>query len=79
MLIMMSDGITDAFSAEEEILAVLRRSMDDTPQHIADAMLQEAIIQKDGLPPDDMTVLCARLVRRHPERRARPDREEAGA
>lgn len=79
VLIMMSDGITDAFSAEEEILAVLRRSMDDTPQHIADALLQEAIIQKDGLPPDDMTVLCARLVRRHPERRARPDREEAGA
>lgn len=73
LLLMMSDGITDAFGAEDEILSVLRRSREDTPQHIADALLQEALIQKDGLPPDDMTVLCARVASRHPERRKREE------
>jgi len=63
--------VTDAFAAEEEILSVLRRGWDDSPQHIADALLQAAMIQKDGMPPDDMTVLCARVAQRHPERRHR--------
>lgn len=73
MLLLMSDGITDAFAAEEEILSVLRRGKDDSPQHIADALLQEAMIQKDGLPPDDMTVLCARVCHRNPERKRRSE------
>jgi len=71
VLLMISDGVTDAFAAEEEILSVLRRGWDDSPQHIADALLQAAMIQKDGMPPDDMTVLCARVAQRHPERRHR--------
>ena len=74
VLLMMSDGVTDAFAAEEEILSVLQRGWDDSPQHIADALLQAALIQKDGMPPDDMTVLCARVCQRHPPRR-RSDRE----
>ena len=69
----MSEEEADAFAAEEEILAVLRRGWDDSPQHIADALLQAAMIQKDGMPPDDMTVLCARVCQRHPPRRS--DRE----
>lgn len=68
VLLLMSDGVSDAFAAEEEILSVLRRGWDDTPQNIADALLQAAIIQKDGMPPDDMTVLCARAALRHPEK-----------
>lgn len=73
LLLMMSDGVHDAFAAEEQILSVLRRCLDDTPQHIADALLQEALIQQDGLPADDMTVLCAQIAARpsqnhHPER-----------
>lgn len=71
LLLMMSDGITDAFAAEEEILSVLRRGRDDSPQHIADALLQEALIQTDGLPPDDMTVLCARVCQRRRKREYR--------
>ncbi len=69
VLLLMSDGITDAFSTEEQILSVIRRNFDDTPQHIADALLQEALIQQDGLPSDDMTVLCVRVQQRYPERR----------
>lgn len=64
MLLMMSDGITDAFPSDEDLLSVIRRLRDETPQHVADALLQEAIIQQDGLPKDDMTVLCAQITER---------------
>ncbi len=71
LLLMISDGVHDAFAAEEQILAVLRRCLDDTPQHIADALLQEALIQQDGLPADDMTVLCAQICPRRPQTKHR--------
>ncbi len=61
LMLLMSDGITDAFRTEEEILAIVRQNRLEMPQQIANALLQEAIIQRDGLPPDDMTVLCARI------------------
>lgn len=70
-LILMSDGITDAFASEEALLSTIRRSRGESPQHVADALLQEAIVQKDGLPPDDMTVLCARVSQRNPQRKRR--------
>lgn len=73
LLLLMSDGVTDAFSTEEQILSVIRRGYDDTPQHIADALLQEALIQQDGLPADDMTVLCVRVQQRYPERKRREE------
>ena len=41
------------------------------PVTVQHALLQAAMIQKDGMPPDDMTVLCARVAQRHPERRHR--------
>ena len=67
LLLLMSDGIADAFPAEEDILDLVRRRRNDSPQHIADALLHEAVILKDGLPPDDMTVLCARVTDRKGE------------
>lgn len=62
LMILMSDGITDAFSSEEEIMDAVRRRVRETPQCLADALLLEAENRQDGLPPDDMTVLCARIV-----------------
>jgi len=64
MLLLMSDGIADAFTEEEEILSILRRCRRDTPQQMADSLLREALMQRSGLPPDDMTVLCARVTER---------------
>ena len=60
-LLLMSDGVTDAFEKEPDLLAVLRRCRDMPPQQMADTLLREALMQRDGLPPDDMTVLCARV------------------
>ena len=61
VLLMMSDGITDAFRDQEDMLALVQQHRMDPPQRLADALLQEAILRRDGLPPDDMTVLCARI------------------
>ena len=61
MLLLMTDGISDAFPEEEDIPFILRRDRHLTPQQIADSLLREALIQYGGLPGDDMTVLCARV------------------
>ena len=68
-LLLMSDGIADAFAQEEDMLSILRRCRDSEPQRVADTLLREALMQRDGLPPDDMTVLCARVAGR--ERRGK--------
>ena len=51
------------------MLSILRRCRDSEPQRVADTLLREALMQRDGLPPDDMTVLCARVAGR--ERRGK--------
>jgi stage II sporulation protein E len=63
-LLLMSDGISEAFEEEESILELLRRCREEPPQKLADSLLREALMQRDGLPPDDMTVLCARVTER---------------
>lgn len=62
LLILMSDGVSDAFEEEEAILSAVRRNLQKSPQQLSDALLREAVMQRDGLPPDDMTVLCARIM-----------------
>ena len=69
LLLLMSDGIMDAFENEEDVTAILRQCRGDTPQHIADAILREALAQRDGLPPDDMTVLCGWVYQPHAEKK----------
>ena len=63
-LLLMSDGVMDAFTEEQDLLNVLRRIREYAPQRLADTLLREALLQRDGLPPDDMTVLCARIWER---------------
>ena len=64
LIVMMSDGISDAFDGEEELISCLRRSRDRAPQLIADALLREASQRRNGQPSDDMTALCARISAR---------------
>lgn len=64
LLILMSDGIADVFSGEEEMTDLIRLHQGAAPQQLADALLHEAVMRCDGLPPDDMTVLCARIADR---------------
>lgn len=64
MLVLMTDGIADAFGEEEEILCFLRDCRGDEPQKIADDLMREAMIRYGGMPPDDMTAVCVRMLDR---------------
>lgn len=64
ILLLVSDGVTDALPGEEEIPRILHQNRDQIPQRIADILLREAIMRQNGLPTDDMTVLCARVTAR---------------
>ena len=69
MLLMLTDGITDAFESEEEIIAALTRHRDQPPERIAQALLSEAADRRGALPSDDRTVLCARVLGREKRRK----------
>lgn len=64
MLLMLTDGITDALGSEEEIISVLTAYRDQPPERIAHALLGEAARRRAHLPSDDMTALCARVLGR---------------
>jgi len=63
-VLLFSDGITDAFSDEQALPTLIHRYIHLSPQMIADSLLQDALIQSAGLPKDDMTVICIRLLKR---------------
>lgn len=64
-VILLSDGIADAYDAEEDVMRMLHRRLSDNVQEMADAVLMDALERQNGLPPDDMTVLCIQLVPRY--------------
>ena len=70
-LILISDGIADAFMQEEDLMRALERHYDEGPQDMAESILQEAINRQGGWPGDDMTVLCVQLKSAWPERKKR--------
>ncbi len=59
VLLLMSDGAADVFDREEWI-SVISRYLNEPPQRIADAVLQDALVRVNGMPQDDMTVVCVR-------------------
>ncbi|MCX7711757.1 MAG: stage II sporulation protein E [Clostridia bacterium] len=65
-IIMMSDGVLDSFKDEEEDSSrIIQRFIQDihsiNPQEIADAILDEAYLNSQSKPGDDMTVLVAKV------------------
>ncbi|HHY81198.1 MAG TPA: stage II sporulation protein E [Clostridiales bacterium] len=65
MIIMVTDGILDAFSAlgnAEQALADFIATLDTVnPQELADSIMEEALYHLDGEARDDMTVLTGRV------------------
>jgi len=62
LVVMLSDGVADAYpGGEEGVARVLTRLYALPAQGIADALLQRALAVQSDCPRDDMTVLCARL------------------
>lgn len=60
IVIMATDGITDAFATEENLIEFVSKLATNNPQTIADAILNEALSLNDMSAKDDMTVLVAR-------------------
>ena len=57
MVIMVTDGITDAFNDYETFAEFVNAIVSTNPQVVAQTILDEAIARNDGAPKDDMTVL----------------------
>ncbi len=65
ILIMSSDGITDAFGSSTDFVEFLKGAPSKNPQALADTVLKEALSRTGGIATDDMTCLCVRLFENH--------------
>lgn len=61
IIIMMTDGIVDAFNSYEELNEFVSGLMSNNPQAIADCILNEALSRYSMSAKDDMTVLVSRI------------------
>lgn len=61
VLILTSDGVTDAFGSASDFLDFLSLCKERNPQTLANNILHQAKLRSGGSPADDMTVLCLRL------------------
>ncbi len=60
MVIMVTDGITDAFGDYEEFAEFVNAIVSINPQVVAQTILDEAMLRNGNTAKDDMTVLVAR-------------------
>ena len=60
MIIMVTDGITDAFGEYESFCNFVNSLTSINPQVVAQSILDEAILRNGGIAKDDMTALVAR-------------------
>ena len=72
MLILVSDGVQDAYPDLTSLERAISRNFFKDPQRMADALLRSALLAAGGVPKDDMTVLvtavlCAKPVESAPE------------
>ena len=62
VLVLMSDGITDAFGSSVEITEFLSRAKLKNPQNLADSIVETAINLSGGKKCDDLSCVCVRLI-----------------
>ena len=67
-ILMMSDGVADLFTSDDEVIRLIQKYQHDIPQTMAEMILQEAMDRQQYQPADDMTVLCVQLVSRYTAR-----------
>ncbi len=64
MLLLMSDGISDAFGSSGDVIEFLRTVPAKNPQTLAQDVLDRAVKLNNGLHKDDMTALAVRVYKR---------------
>lgn len=62
VIIMVSDGVTDAFSSSGDLIDFLKSAPIKNPQELADSLVQKALFLSNGVAEDDMTAVCVRLI-----------------
>ena len=63
-VIMVTDGVSDAFSSSTDFIEFLRTLDNKNPQLIADNILKRALNIEKDTPKDDMTVLAIRIFKK---------------
>lgn len=61
MIVLCSDGITDAFGDIANLSDFVNNTTTTNPQELANLVLDKAQALSSDVPQDDMTVLCARI------------------
>ena len=64
IILLMSDGISDAFDSSSSVIDYLRTISGKNPQTLADGILQHAIELNGGIKKDDMTAVAVRVFKR---------------
>jgi stage II sporulation protein E len=59
IVVLVSDGVSDVL--QDKIPAIIRNSQIVNPQSLSEHILSLAIEKSDGVPLDDMTVVCVRV------------------
>ena len=62
ILVMVSDGIQDAYPDATALERAISRNVFQNPQRMADALLRSALLAAGGVPKDDMTVLVVSVT-----------------
>ncbi len=63
IIVLMSDGVTDAFFSSAEIVDFLEREKCANPQGLAEKILTRAIENSGGVAADDMTCLAVKIYK----------------
>ena len=61
-LILVSDGISDSFGKEEELVECIKAIKTKNPQEFADELLERALACNNGYAVDDMTVIVVKIL-----------------
>lgn len=64
MILLVSDGISDAFGSSGEVIDFLRTLPAKNPQTLANQVLEHALSLNSGQKKDDMTALAVRVYKR---------------
>ena len=65
IIVLITDGISDAFSSTTDFIDYLRAVKTLNPQTLADSILNRAIELSGGKKLDDMTALCVRIFKKN--------------
>jgi len=61
-IVMFSDGISDSFGNDEDLMDCVKSIKTKNPQEFADELLERAIACNNGYAVDDMTVLVVKIL-----------------